>query len=84
MYLSRHQLAHTALGALKPPPIAVKTVSQYIKDFAEGQVPDRVSASHTQGPHVLVFVRACPPKVSDSMMSFTMQINFSRLSLNIQ
>ena len=55
-------LAHTALGALKTLPIAMKTVSQYIKDFAKGEIPDFVFAAHTQGPHVLVFVCACPPQ----------------------
>ena len=51
-------LAHTALGALKPLPIAMKTVFKYIKDFAKGKIPNLVPASHTQGPHVLIFVRA--------------------------
>ena len=48
-------LAHTALGALKPLPIEMKTVSKNTKDFAKGEIPNLVPASHTQGPHVLMF-----------------------------
>ena len=37
--------AHAALGALDTLPVTVKTASQHIKDFAEGQVPHLVPAS---------------------------------------
>ena len=38
IYLSRHQLLkalHTALGALEPLPVSMKTVSQHIRDCAK-------------------------------------------------
>ena len=53
--------AHSALDTLKLLPVTVKTVSKYIENLAKGEIPGSVSASHTQGPHVLVFVRAGPP-----------------------
>ena len=53
-------LAHGALSALEPLPISMKTISQYIKDFTKGEIPSSVSALHTQGPHVLMFVCTCP------------------------
>ena len=54
-------LAHAALGVLVFFPVTMKKVSKYIENFANGEIPHLVLASHTQSPHVVVFTRACPP-----------------------
>ena len=38
--------AHTALGALEPLPVEMKTITKYTEGFAEGQIPNLVPASH--------------------------------------
>ena len=73
-------LAQTVLGTLKPLPVTMKTVSKDIKDFAEGEIPGSVSASHRSDSCL-----GCMSKSNNSsIVSFTMQINSSLLSLNSQ
>ena len=47
-----------SLGLTHTASIAMKTVSKCIKGFANGEIRNFVPASHTQGPHVLIFESA--------------------------
>ena len=40
----------------------MQTVSEYIQRLHKREIPNLVTASHTQGPRVLIFLRVCPPQ----------------------
>ena len=57
-----HALAHGAFGTLEALPTPVRTISQDLKDFTEGELPRSGSASHSKCSFFFTPVRTTPPQ----------------------